>query len=88
MDLDPLGIVPPDSDGQPGRDPVVQRIETLLDEDKLDEGLEAIQEALAKGEGNALDLTFLLGDTYLALGRPADAETQIPIARRRAAGWR
>jgi len=76
MDLEPQGVVPPDSDGQPGRDPVVQRIEALLDDDKLDEGLEAIQEALAAGEGNALDLTFLLGDTYLALGRPADAETQ------------
>lgn len=76
MDLEPQGVVPPDSDGQPGRDPVVQRIEALLDEDKLDEGLEAIQDALAAGQGNPLDLTFLLGDTYLALGRAADAERQ------------
>lgn len=76
MDLEPPGIVPPDSDGQPGRDPVVQRIEALLDEDKLEEGLEAIQEALAAGQGNVLDLTFLLGDTYLGLGRAAEAESQ------------
>lgn len=69
-----MGIVPPDGDGQPGRDPVVQRIEALLDEDKLEEGLAAIQEALASGVGNPLDLTFLLGDTNLALGRPVEAE--------------
>jgi predicted Zn-dependent protease with MMP-like domain len=76
MDLEPLGIVPPDSDGQIGRDPVVQKIEQLLDEDKLEEGIEAIQEALANGQGNPLDLTFLLGDAYLGLGRAKDAEPQ------------
>lgn len=76
MDLEPLGIVPPDSDGQPGRDPVVQNIEALLDADKLEEGLEAIQSAIASGQGNPLDLAFLLGDAYLALGRAADAERQ------------
>jgi predicted Zn-dependent protease with MMP-like domain len=74
MDLEPQGIVPPDSDGQPGRDPVVQRIEEMLEQDQLEEGLAAIEDALAKGQGNPLDLRFLLGDTYLALGRPADAE--------------
>jgi predicted Zn-dependent protease with MMP-like domain len=76
MDLEPEGIVAPDTDGQPGRDPVVQRIEAMLDEDQLEEALEAIQDALAKGEGNRLDLTFLLGDTYLGLGRAVDAEAQ------------
>jgi predicted Zn-dependent protease with MMP-like domain len=76
MDLEPLGIVPPDSDGEPGRDPVVQEIEALLDDDKLEEGIAAIQDALATGRGNALDLKFLLGDAYLALGRPKDAEPQ------------
>lgn len=76
MDLEPTGIVPPDTDGQPGRDPVVQRIEALLDEDRLEEALSAIREAMAAGQGNRMDLQFLLGDTYLALGRPVDAEPQ------------
>ena len=34
MDLEPVGIVPPDVDGQLGRDPVIARIEALLDEDR------------------------------------------------------
>ena len=76
MDLEPVGIVPPDVDGVPGRDPVVQRIEAMLDQDELEAAIEAIQDALAKGEGNALDLTYLLGDAYLGLGRAADAEVQ------------
>jgi predicted Zn-dependent protease with MMP-like domain len=76
MDLEPLGIVPPDSDGQPGRDPIVQRIEALLDEDKLEEAIDAAQDALAAGEGNPIDLTFLLGDAYLGLGRAKEAEAQ------------
>ncbi|MCU0863983.1 MAG: metallopeptidase family protein [Planctomycetes bacterium] len=76
MDLEPLGIVPPDSDGQVGRDPVVQQIEELLDADRLEEALAAIEAAIEKGQGNPLDLTFLLGDTYLGLGRAADAEQQ------------
>lgn len=76
MDLDPPGIVAPDTDGQPGRDPVLQRIEALLEEDKIEEGIAAIEAALAAGESNTLDLTFLLGDAYLALGRAADAEAQ------------
>ena len=76
MDLEPLGIVPPDSDGQVGRDPVVQQIEELLDADRLEEALTAIETAIEKGQGNPLDLTFLLGDTYLGLGRAADAERQ------------
>jgi predicted Zn-dependent protease with MMP-like domain len=76
MDLEPLGIVPPDSDGHVGRDPVVQQIEKLLDEDQLEDAIEAIQAALAKGQGNVLDLTFLLGDAYLGLGRAKDAEPQ------------
>ena len=79
MDLEPAGIVPPDSDGLVGRDPVVQRIEAMLDEDKLEEALTAIEEAMASGQGNQLDLAFLLGDTYLGLGRAADAERQFRI---------
>lgn len=74
MDLEPLGIVPPDDDGQPGRDPVMQRIEALLDDDKLEEALAAIEEARANGEGNPLDLMFLRGDACLGLGRAAEAE--------------
>lgn len=76
MDLEPLGIVPPDSDGQPGRDEVVQRVEALLEEDKLEEAIEAAQDALAAGEGNAIDLTFLLGDAYLGMGKAKEAEAQ------------
>jgi predicted Zn-dependent protease with MMP-like domain len=76
MDLEPEGIVPPDSDGLVGRDPVVQQIEELLDEDRLDEALVAIQAAMERGQGNPIDLTFLLGDTYLGLGRAVDAERQ------------
>ncbi len=74
MDLEPLGIVPPDDDGQPGRDPVMQRIEELLDEDKMEEALAAIDEALADGQGNAVDLQFLRGDACIGLGRAAEAE--------------
>ena len=76
MDLEPAGIVPPDTDGLIGRDPVVQQIEALLDEDRLDDALTAIQAAMASGQGNVLDLTFLLGDTYLGLGRAVEAEQQ------------
>jgi predicted Zn-dependent protease with MMP-like domain len=76
MELEPEGIVPPDTDAVAGRDPVVQGIETMLDEERFEEALEAIREAMAEGRGNSLDLTFLLGDTYLALGRAVDAEVQ------------
>jgi predicted Zn-dependent protease with MMP-like domain len=76
MELEPEGIVPPDSDAVAGRDPVVQGIETLLDEERFEEALEAIRAAMAEGRGNSLDLTFLLGDTYLALGRAVEAEEQ------------
>jgi predicted Zn-dependent protease with MMP-like domain len=76
MDLEPLGIVPPDSDGQPGRDATVQRIEALLEDDKIEEAIAAAEEALAKGDGNPIDLSFLLGDAYLGLGRAKDAEAQ------------
>lgn len=74
MDLEPLGIVPPDDDGQPGRDPVMQHIEALLDDDKLEEALAAIEAAKAAGQGNTLDLDFLRGDACLGLGRAAEAE--------------
>ena len=88
MDLEPLGIVPPDDDRQSGRDPAVQHIESLLDDGKLDEAVAAIQEALAKGDGNALDLAFLLGDAYLGLGRAADAEVQFrELGIQLAIGW-
>ncbi|MBL8751642.1 MAG: metallopeptidase family protein [Planctomycetes bacterium] len=76
MELEPEGIVPADTENLAGRDPVVQRIEAMLDEDNVDEALAAIQDALARGEGNPIDLTFLLGDTYLAMGRAAEAEQQ------------
>ncbi|HZN41978.1 MAG TPA: metallopeptidase family protein [Planctomycetota bacterium] len=76
MELEPEGIVPPDTDAVAGRDPVVQGIETMLDEERFEEALEAIRDAMAEGRGNPLDLAFLLGDTYLALGRAVEAEEQ------------
>jgi len=76
MELEPDGIVPPDVDGKVGRDPAVQRIEMLLDEERFEEALDAIQSALETGDGNTLDLTFLLGDTYLSIGRAVEAEQQ------------
>lgn len=79
MELEPEGIVPADSESLAGRDPVVAEIEAMLDEDRVDEALEAIQDAMARGVGNPLDLTFLLGDTYLAIGRAAEAEQQFRV---------
>jgi predicted Zn-dependent protease with MMP-like domain len=76
MELEPDGIVPPDAAGNAGRDPVVQRIEALLDAEQFEEALAAIQAALAAGDGNRLDLTFLHGDACLAMGRAAEAERQ------------
>jgi predicted Zn-dependent protease with MMP-like domain len=76
MELEPDGIVPPDSDVQAGRDPVVLRIEELLEEERFESALDAIREALATGQGNALDLTFLAGDCFLAMGRATEAEEQ------------
>src|SRR5688572_19623405 len=76
MELEPDGIVPPDVENTAGRDPVLLQIETLLDEERFDDALEAIHGALAAGQSSALDLTFLLGDTYLSLGRASEAEQQ------------
>jgi predicted Zn-dependent protease with MMP-like domain/Flp pilus assembly protein TadD len=74
MDVEPDGIVPPDGDGLTGADPVVQAIEKLIEEDRLEDALDAIDEALREGRGSTVDLTFLRGDVCLGLGRPADAE--------------
>jgi predicted Zn-dependent protease with MMP-like domain len=76
MELEPEGIVPPDSDLQAGRDPTVVRIEEMLEKELYDEALAAIDAAMAAGQGNPLDLTFLAGDALLAVGRPADAESR------------
>jgi predicted Zn-dependent protease with MMP-like domain len=76
MELEPDGIVPPDVEITAGRDPVLLEIELMLDEGRFDDALEAIHGALAGGQSSALDLTFLLGDTYLSLGRASEAEQQ------------
>jgi predicted Zn-dependent protease with MMP-like domain len=76
MEIEPEGIVPPDTDVQAGRDPVVAGIEQMLEEERYEEALEAIEAALDEGRGNQLDLTFLAGDALLALGRAVDAETK------------
>jgi len=74
MDLDPDGIVPPDSDVAAGEDPAIEQIEAMLEDGLLEEALEAIDDALAAGSGSTIDLTFLRGDACLGLGRARDAE--------------
>jgi predicted Zn-dependent protease with MMP-like domain len=74
MELEPPGIIPPDDDPVRGRDPFVDRVESALDAGKEEEAFELAEGALAKGDGNRLDLLFLAGDALLALGRPAEAE--------------
>lgn len=75
MDLEPDGIVGPDHDlATGGGDPVVQDIEAMLAEDRVEEALAAIDAALRDGRGSALDLEFLRGDASLLLARGADAE--------------
>lgn len=74
MELEPEGIVPPDDDVQGGGDTTIQQIEALLDEDRCEEALTAIDAATRAGKGNALDLAFLAGDAYMALGRARQAE--------------
>lgn len=76
MDLEPDGIVPPDTDVVVGNHPVVREIELLLEQGKLEDGLLAIDAAIAAGRGNAADLTFLRGDACLGLGLASDAERQ------------
>jgi len=73
MDLEPAGIVPPDHGVEVGSQ-VVQKIEALLDEERFEEAMEQVQDALDRGEGNTIDLLFLLGDACLGLGRPKEAE--------------
>jgi predicted Zn-dependent protease with MMP-like domain len=79
MDLEPEGIVPPETDSIAGRDAVVQRIETMLDEDRPEEALAEIEAAVARGEGNPIDLVFLAGDALLALGRAKEAEARFRV---------
>jgi predicted Zn-dependent protease with MMP-like domain len=76
MELEPPGIIPPDDDPVLGRDPIVARVESLLDAGKDEEALAMAEQALVDGEGNALDLRYLAGDALLALGRAAEAETR------------
>lgn len=79
MDLEPEGIVPPDTDAGVGSDPVVRDIEDLLADGKLEEALTAIDQAMRDGRGIRSDLTFLRGDAYLGLGRARDAERQFRL---------
>ncbi|MCR9247817.1 MAG: metallopeptidase family protein [bacterium] len=74
MELEPEGIAPVAGDPQAGRSPALLAIEGLLDEERFDEALAAINTALAEGAGNELDLTYLAGDAWLGLGRPREAE--------------
>lgn len=76
MELEPRGIIPPDDDPVLGRDPVVARVESALDAGKDEEALALAEAALAKGEGNRLDLLYLAGDALLAIGRPVEAEAR------------
>ena len=74
MELEPPGIIPPDDDPVRGHDPIVDRVENLLDVGREEEALAIADAALASGEGNRLDLLFLAGDALLAMGRAAEAE--------------
>ncbi|MCK5944989.1 MAG: metallopeptidase family protein [Planctomycetes bacterium] len=76
MDLEPEGIVPPDTDSGVGADPVVREIEQLLSDGKLEQALTAIDLAIRDGRGITSDLTFLRGDAYLGLGMAREAEQQ------------
>ncbi|MCA8964102.1 MAG: metallopeptidase family protein [Planctomycetes bacterium] len=76
MELEPEGIVPPDDDAKGGGDGVTQQIEALLDEDRCEEALRLIGEAVAAGKGNPLDLAFLAGDAYMAMGQARRAEAK------------
>lgn len=76
MDLEPDGVVPPDTDVVVGNDPAIRDIERLLETGKIEEGLRAIDAAIASGRGNAADLTFLRGDACLGLGRAREAERE------------
>jgi len=76
MDLEPEGIVPPDTDKGVGADPVVRDIEQMLADGKLEQGLAAIDAAIRDGHGIESDLQFLRGDAYLGLGMPREAEVQ------------
>lgn len=76
MDLEPDGVVPPDTDVVVGNDPAIRDIERLLETGKIEEGLRAIDAAIAAGRGNAADLTFLRGDACLGLGRAREAERE------------
>jgi len=74
MDLEPEGIVPPDTDQAVGLDPVVRNIEELMAAGKLEEALDAIDEAARAGQANLVDLAFLRGDACLGLGMAREAE--------------
>lgn len=76
MDLEPEGIVPPDTDVVVGNDPVIREIEKLLESGRLGVALAAIDRAIADGRGNRSDLTFLRGDCCLGLGHAVAAEKQ------------
>jgi len=76
MDLEPDGIVPPDADVVVGKDPLIQDIEKMLEAGDLRRALRAIDEAIAAGRGNAVDLVFLRGDCCLGLGMSSEAEAQ------------
>ncbi len=76
MDLEPEGIVSPDTDVVIGNDPAVREIERLLEQGKIQEGLVAIDLAIESGQGIESDLMFLRGDACLGLGRAREAESQ------------
>lgn len=76
MELEPEGILPAEPDPDAGRSPVIVRIEELLDAERYEEAIEAVGAARGCGEGNVLDLTYLAGDAWLALGRGREAESE------------
>lgn len=76
MDLDPIGIVPPETEDGVGGEPFVAEIEQMIAADRLEEAVAALEAALAEGRGNPIDLQFLLGDALLGMGKAKEAEVQ------------
>ena len=74
MDLEPEGIVPPDTDEVAGASPEIREIEELVADGRLDEALARVDAAMADDGADDADLHFLRGDICLGLGMAREAE--------------
>lgn len=74
MELEPEGIAPPSADADERIGVAIREIEALIDDERFEDALAAIDRATASGAGNELDLAYLAGDAWLAMGRAREAE--------------